>query len=246
MVVGTIIKRVKKGNPSAIYSVQYISALKDVIIPHFNQYNLLTQKKEDFRLFSSVVNMLYAGEHKKEEGLYKILSHKAYRGKGLSKTLLNRFPGIEPVVINQVLPTKDFNPFWVAGFVDGEGCFYVKTTKMNKGLVTIYKVNVYFYIAQHIRDIALLENLVTYFKCGLVEKVQTRPTQSSYVVYKLYDVFNKIIPFFDAYPLKGTKLLDFYDFKKIAKITEKNTNYDENSETLKEIIQIKKGMNRNR
>jgi hypothetical protein len=245
-VVGTIIKRVKKGNPSAIYSVQSISALKDVIIPHFNQYNLVTQKKEDFRLFSSVVNMLYDGEHIKEEGLKKIFSYKASMGKGLSKTLLNKFPDIEPVVRNQVLPTKDFNPFWVAGFVDGEGCFYVKTSKMNKGLATAYKVNVYFYIAQHIRDIALLENLVTYFNCGLVETVKTRPTQSSYVVYKLQDVFNKIIPFFETYPLKGTKWLDFYDFKKIANITEKNTNYDENSDILKEIIRIKKGMNRNR
>jgi hypothetical protein len=54
-VVGTIIKRVNKGNPTAIYSVQYFSALKDVIIPHFNQYNLLTQKKRRFTfiLFTS-------------------------------------------------------------------------------------------------------------------------------------------------------------------------------------------------
>ena len=48
-VVGTIIKRIKKGSPTAIYSVQSISALKDVIIPHFKEYNLLKQKKEYFR-----------------------------------------------------------------------------------------------------------------------------------------------------------------------------------------------------
>jgi len=129
-VVGTIIKRVKKGNPTAIYSVQSISALKDVILPHFNQYNLLTQKKEDFRLFSLVVDMLYDNQHKNEKGLNKILSYKASMGKGLSKTLLSIFPDIEPTVRNLVLPapqpqssrrcledapfweaTKDFNPF---------------------------------------------------------------------------------------------------------------------------------------
>lgn len=98
----------------------------------------------------------------------------------------------------------------------------------------------FFSISQHKRDIALLENLVTYFNCGLVETVKTRPTQSSYVVYKFDDILNKIIPFFDTYPLKGKKLLDFYDFKKIASITEKNTKYDENSYLLKEIIKIKK------
>lgn len=245
-VVGTIIKRVKKGNPTAIYSVQSISALKDVILPYFNKNNLLTQKKEDFRLFSLVVDMLYDRKHNNEEGLNKILSYKASMGKGLSKTLLSIFPGIEPSVRNLVLPTKDFNPFWVAGFVDGEGCFYVKTSKIKQGLGIAYKVNVYFSISQHKRDIALLENLVTYFNCGLVETVKTRPTQSSYVVYKFDDILNKIIPFFDTYPLKGKKLLDFYDFKKIASITEKNTKYDENSYLLKEIIKIKKNMNRNR
>jgi LAGLIDADG endonuclease len=109
--VGTIIKRVRKGNPSAIYSVQSINALKNVIIPHFYEYNLLTQKREDFRLFSLVVDMLYDYQDKNEEGLNKILSYKASMDKGLSKTLLSKFPYIEPAVRNLVLPKEDFNPF---------------------------------------------------------------------------------------------------------------------------------------
>jgi hypothetical protein len=110
-------------------------------------------------------------------------------------------------------------------FVDGEGCFYVKTSKIKQGLDIAYKVNVYFSISQDIRDIGLLGSLITYLKCGLVETVRTRPTQSSYVVYKFDDVLIKIIPFFDTYPLKGKKLLDFYDLKKkIANITEKPLN----------------------
>ena len=118
--------------------------------------------------------------------------------------------------------------------------------KKKKGIDTVYKVNVYFYIAQDIRDIALLGNLIIYFKCGLVEKVKTRPTQSSYVVCKWGDVFNKIIPFFDRYTLKGRKLLDFYHFKKVAVMTKESTKYNENSDLLKEIIKIKKNMNRKR
>jgi hypothetical protein len=105
-VVGTIIKRVKKGNPTAIYSVRSINALKDIIIPHFNKYNLLTQKKEDFHLFSLVVYMLYDNQHKNEQGLNKVLSYKASMGKGLSKTLLNMFPNMKPAVRNLVLPAS--------------------------------------------------------------------------------------------------------------------------------------------
>lgn len=234
--VGTIIKRVKKGNPAAIYSVQSISALKDVIMPHFNKYKLLTQKNEDFRLFCLVVDMLYNGEHKNEKGLNKILSCKASMGKGLSKTLLNMFPNIKSTPRNLVLPAKKFNPFWVAGFVDGQGCFYVKTSKLKQSKCIVYKVSVYFYIAQHTRDISLLNNLITYLNCGLVETVKNRPTQCSYVVCKYEDIINKIIPFFKTYPLKGKKLLDFYNFKKIANLIENNTKYPENSEILKRII----------
>jgi len=240
--VGTIIKRIKNGNPSVIYSIQSIKILKQVIIPHFNKYSLLTQKKEDFRLFSLVVDMLYNHQHKTEKGLNEILSHKASINKGLSKLLLNMFPDIKPIERNQVLPPKDFNPLWVAGFVCGEGCFYVKTSKINSG----YKVNAYFSLSQHIRDIALLENLINYLNCGLVETVKTRPTQSTYVVYKFKDILNNIIPFFDTYCLRGNKLLDFYDFKKVVNILGNINKYEDSNTTLKQIIKIKKNMNRNR
>lgn len=262
--VGTIIKRVRHGRHAAIYSVQSIKALKKVIIPHFHEYNFLTQKREDFRLFCLVVDMLYNNKHKTDhprrpmdagllrKGLYEILSCKASMSKGLSGSLLNMFPDVKPAVRNQILPTKDFNPFWVAGFVDGEGCFYIKTTKTKSGYG--YTVNPNFSITQHIRDIALLENLVIYLNCGLVDTVKTRPTQSSYVVYRFDDIINKIIPFFEKYPLRGNKLLDFYDFKKVVNIrsavpataAKKINKYDESCDILKEIMKIKNKMNRNR
>ena len=96
------------------------------------------------------------------------------------------------------------------------------------------------------RDIDLLENLVTYLNCGLVETVKTRPNQSSYVVYKLKDIINKIIIFFEKYSLRGKKLADFYDFKKVVNIVGSINMYDENSDTLKKIMKIKRNMNRNR
>ena len=240
--VGTIIKRVRKGRPSAIYSVQSIKALKEVIIPHFNNSPLLTQKREDFRLFCLVVNLIYNKQDKSEQGLNEILSYKASLKKGLSGTLKHLFPHIMPAARNTVAAVEIFDPFWIAGFVDGEGCFYVKVSGYKEGK----KVNVYFSVAQDIRDKDLLKNLAIYLNCGLIETVRTRPSQSTYVVYKFHDIMEKIIPFFNTYSLKGVKALDFADFKKIANIVENTSKTGNMSYRISEIIEIKSNMNRNR
>lgn len=240
--VGTIIKRVRNGRPTAIYSVQSIIAFKEKIIPHFNKYPLLTQKKEDFRLFCLAVDLLYNKQHNNEQGINEILSFKASMKKGLSETLNRMFPNVIPAARNFVPSTEKFNPFWIAGFVDGEGCFYVKISKYKENK----NVNLYFSISQDIRDIDLLKNLVLYFNCGIIETVTTRPTQSTYVVYKFADIIDKIIPFFDTYKLNGKKLLDFYDFKNIAVIKQDNYKTGNMNNKLLEIIEIKSNMNRNR
>lgn len=238
--VGTIISRTRNGRKYVIYSVQSINNLKKIIIPHFNKYNLLTQKKEDFRLFFLAINLVYDKQFKNEKGLYEILSLKASMRKGLSKSLLNIFPGIKPATRNIVYCDGYFDPYWVAGFTDAEGCFYVKISTVGSNK----KVKPYFSISQDIRDINLLKKLATYLACGLIETVKTRPNQSSFVVYKFSDIVEKILPFFDKYSLHGKKSLDYNDFKTVTNIVSENGNINHN--VLKIIKHIKSKMNRNR
>jgi hypothetical protein len=56
--VGTIITRIRDGKSTAIYSVQSIKNLTEIIIPHFKQYALLTQKRADFELFAKAVDLM--------------------------------------------------------------------------------------------------------------------------------------------------------------------------------------------
>lgn len=95
--VGTIKTRIRQGKSTAIYSVQSIKNLTEIIIPHFNQYNLLTQKRADFELFSKAVDLMFNKEHLHLEGLNKILSIRASMNKGLTETLKTMFPNIIPV-----------------------------------------------------------------------------------------------------------------------------------------------------
>jgi hypothetical protein len=60
-----------------IYSVSSIKELTHIIIPHFNNYKLLTQKFADFELFKQIVEIMFRKEHLTEEGLRKIISIRA-------------------------------------------------------------------------------------------------------------------------------------------------------------------------
>lgn len=246
---GTIINRVRKGKPSVIYSVQSIKTLKNIIIPHFNQYNLLTTKKDDFNFFSKVVDILVTKQHKTEQEINEILSLKASMKKGLSNTLMNMFPGVIKVPpyppsgtggINQKGSVHYINPLWITGFVDGGGCFYVKISK------TSTKINVFFSISQHIREIDLIKKIMQYLDCGVIKTVKTRPNQLCLVVYGFDDIMHKIIPFFNIYNLYGTKKLDYYNFREIANILAEKKHVILEKRLLDKIKLIEKNMNRNR
>ena len=105
---------------------------------------------------------------------------------------------------------------WFSGLVDGEGCFYVNTKKANTS--TGYQIIMTFSLSQHIRDEELLTKIKDYLGCGNIEKVSTRPTYATIVVYKYANIKDIIIPFFSKYPLQGVKSLDFQDFCKISNI----------------------------
>ena len=228
--VGSVTVRVRDGKSTGIYSVQSLKDLTKVIIPHFNKYPLLTQKQADFILFSLVVNLINNKEHLTEQGLKKILSIRASMNKGLTSKLKTIFPdivGVErPIINNQIIKS----PLWLVGFVDGEGCFYLKITK-NK------QINLVFSISQHYRDAGLFNVIKNYLNCGIIEEVPTRPNTVNLVVYKLEDIFKKIIPIFEENPLLTQKYLDFISFKEVSCLMSKKEHLTE--EGFNKILLIK-------
>lgn len=59
-----------------------------------------------------------------------------------------------------------------------------------------------------------------------------------------FDIENKVIPFFNQYPILGVKRLDFEDFKIVAELIK--TKEHLNAEGLNKIIKIVEGMNLDR
>ena len=65
-----------------------------MIIPHFDKYPLITQKRADFELFKTAFEIINHQEHLTIEGLRKLVAIKTSLNWGLSSVLEAAFPGI--------------------------------------------------------------------------------------------------------------------------------------------------------
>jgi len=125
----------------------------------------------------------------------------------------------------------------VAGFSTGESNFFiaVQKSKTKSGL----SVSLRFLIAQHSRDVSLLENFINFFGGGRVISYKNRPL-SEFILAKSHLIIYKIIPFFDKYPILGSKYLNYLYFKSAGYIINNKEHLKGNGEGLAQILQLKK------
>lgn len=161
--------------------------------------------------------------------------------KGLTDTLSKSFTDLILVKRPIVELTKIDNMDWLTGFVDGEGCFVVNIAQSQVSVG--YRVGLVFTITQHIRDHKLLETFANYFDCGWIFVNSNKPIVC-FIVSKLSDILEKIIPFFLKYPLISAKSQDFNCFVEVALLMKKKAHLSK--EGLEQIRSIKLKMNRNR
>ena len=140
---------------------------------------------------------------------------------------------------------------WVAGFVEGEGCFsigFVKQPdrKLRRGYRTGYQVSHEFAVTQGAKSIKALEELLHFFGVGqiLVNKRYDNHKEDlfRYVVRRREDLLNVIIPFFWRYPMKAAKQRDFEKFARCVKMV--NRDEHKTRQGLVKIAEITQTMNR--
>ena len=196
-----------KDRDSFSYTISSRKLITEVVLPHFDQYSLITNKKADYELFKRIIEMMNRGEHVTEVGLQNIINIRASLNKGLSPSLKDAFPNFVPVprpLVEANIPDHQ----WVAGFTSGEGCFYIVISKSNSESVG-FNVRLRFILSQDARDEHLIRNFITYFNCGSCEKAKDGMVY--FKVTKFADNYEKIIPFFSKYHIHGVKAMDFQD-----------------------------------
>lgn len=230
------------GNNKVQYKVLAIKELA-VIIAHFDQYPLRTQKSADFLLFKRGVAILQSNRHLTKEGLLELISIRGSLNWGLTDVLKNSFPDVIIAERPKVEVTDQADPNWVAGFVSGEGSFFIVIRRSESSKTGFY-IYLTFKITQDGRDVQVLKGFEQYFNCGNVNAKDSKKAAFDYVCGSFKDNLDIIIPFFTKYPIYGTKALDFEDWCRVAELIKTNSHLK--PEGLVQIESIKSGMNRSR
>jgi len=129
------------------------------------------------------------------------------------------------------------NPYFITGFIDGEGCFNLSIFKDSRR-ITGWQVKPRFLISLHKRDRALLELIKTSLGVGTI--TERSDGHIKYSVGSLKDL-KVIIDHLNKYPLITQKLADFILFKQAYVLIENKEHLTE--EGLLKIVSIKASLN---
>jgi LAGLIDADG endonuclease len=134
---------------------------------------------------------------------------------------------------------------WIAGFVDGEGCFSCPIFR-NRTTALGWQVQPEFSVVQSSQSRRVLEEVELFFECGHVsDNVRHdnhRCSLSRYRVTKVSDLRGSIIPFFQVNRLRTSKSVDFEKFEQIVALM--HSGRHRSIAGIQEIAAIAETMNR--
>jgi LAGLIDADG endonuclease len=126
------------------------------------------------------------------------------------------------IIIQPKLSTIDegslsLNPWFITGFIDGDGSFTVYTAKKKSG--TGWKIQPILTIGLDPKDLDLLVQIKAFFKVGKI--YTSKRGIIYYTVGSTKDLIKYILPHFYKYPLATAKLKDYLIFKEILLLMQK-------------------------
>ena len=90
--------RISKERDGCIdFTISSLDQILTQVIPHFDKYPLITQKRADYLLFKEAAMIIKRGEHLTTSGLKAIINLRATLNKGLTPLLIAAFPEVVAV-----------------------------------------------------------------------------------------------------------------------------------------------------
>ncbi len=119
---------------------------------------------------------------------------------------------------------------WISWFTDGEGSFVISviknpTTRFGKQIFPE------FVITQGAKSLSALEAIKTFFDCGAIVLNKRHDNHHEdvyrYCVRSIAELKEKIIPFFEKFPLKTYKQNDFILFRGVVEMMSRKEHLQE-------------------
>lgn len=219
---------IKKISHYFTYKVDSFDELIKVIIPHFEEYPLLSlskNKPKNFFLFKNCLELITKNKRNITTDILKqILRFKICFKLGTKAKVFSQYPDILPFNNNNIpIPLyNNIEPDWLSGFVAADGR-----------------------ISQDKVDEKLMLDIHKYLGTGSVSK--TKKGMINYSISSILDINKIVIPFFNKYKLRTSKEIDFYYFVKIINIVnEKGYGKKWTFEDQKKILYFTSKMNNGR
>ena len=140
---------------------------------------------------------------------------------------------------------KVLNPWYIVGFVEGEGTFHI-AFYTDQNMKQKIKVIPEFHVNQSYLRISTLEEIQKYFGCGYIKVNHANRVNDDthvYVVRDREELLKKIIPFFKEHPLRSIKQDSFQKFADIVEMISKGKHLEKTG--VKKIINLAYQMNIN-
>ena len=139
-------------------------------------------------------------------------------------------------------PRGGLSPQYVAGFVDGEGCFSVSihphpTVRYGRR----WLIAPCFQVYQHRDHVAILEGLKDLFGCGYIRPKGPKSSVMTYSVYRRSDLETAVIPYFERHPFLVLKRYDFGKFSEVVRMMQRRLHRTE--EGFRRIVELAFSMN---
>ena len=191
-----------------------------------NAYEYVISNLEGLILITNLING-YMRTHKIDK-LYKLIDWINFK----NKNFLKKLP-----LDNSCLSSNA----WLAGFIEGDGCFYVRVTKNNN--CATYKIACLFELAQKTTEENSMLDIMTKISEFLSTNIRVLKKWSQYRIRtSSYDSNKILVSYFNKFPLFSSKYLDCLSWQKVLNIKIKK----EQVKKIEEINKIKNNMNSKR
>lgn len=226
------------------FHINSLNSILEKVIPHFDKYPCLTSKELNYKDWKKISLIMSRKEHLTEKGMEEIKNIVSIMNKNRSfedkYNHCKSFLGLSLQDSNYVINTN-FSPYWVQGFLTGEGLFYIYLNDAT--------INPSLELGQNNHDVAVLIALKKFFNGGYIkpkynfndlEQCKNSRSLNRFILRNT----ESIIEFVDQYPMLTRKQLDYVDWKKAVEL--KNKGLHKTAEGLALIHEIVSKMNSKR